>query len=303
MRNAMNDTYYQDLGSCVPMTRDKERERGAEMARLREARDRLAETMADREDEEISAEEHLAMRKAQRAYEKVRNEFVRANLRLVVKIASQYNDRRLPLSDLIQEGNIGLMTAVDRFDTERGVRFCTYAAWWIRHRVSRALVNHGRAVRVPNHIAQTSSKLLKQARKLEKAHGRAATVEELAAATDLPVKKVRLALQTTNRVLSLDASAHDDERSIMATLADDATSSLQKLQAERRDEAVARVLEDLDPVEADILRKRFAFDVDKPLTLREIGAMHSLSRERIRQIQNKALAKMRRQLDDYQVAS
>jgi RNA polymerase primary sigma factor len=164
-------------------------------------------------------------------------------------------------------------------------------------------VNHGRAVRVPNHIAQTSSKLLKKARQLEKAHGRAPTVEELAAATDLPVKKVRLALQTTGRVLSLDASATDDDRSLLATLADDARSSYDKLEMERRDQAVARVLDDLDPVEADILRKRFAFDLDKPLTLREIGAQHSLSRERIRQIQNRALDKMRRHLVEYQAAS
>ena len=302
MRHAMNDTYYQDLGRCAPMTRDEERERGIEMARLRDERDRLADALADRDEDEISELDSRELRKAQRAYQRARNAFVRANLRLVVKIASQYRDRRLPLSDLIQEGNIGLMTAVDRFDPGREVRFCTYAAWWIRHRVSRALVNHGRAVRVPNHIAQTSSKLLKKARELEKLHGRAATVEELAAATDLPVKKVRLALQTTGRVLSLDGSASDDERSLLATLADDARSSLEVLEGQRRREAVSRVLASLDPVEADVLRKRFAFDVDEPLTLREIGAIHSLSRERIRQIQNKALAKMRRELEEFRAA-
>jgi len=302
MRQAMNDTYYQDLGRCVPMTRDEERKRGMEMARLRDERDRLAADAADRDEAELSESERRELRKAQRAYEKARNHFVRSNLRLVVKIASQYRDRRLPLSDLVQEGNIGLMTAVDRFDPGRNVRFCTYAAWWIRHRVSRALVNHGRAVRVPNHIAQTSSKLLKKARELEKVHGRAPTVEELAAATDLPVKKVRLALQTTGRVLSLDASANDEARSLLATLADDADSSLEELEGSRRREAVSRVLANLDPVEADVLRKRFAFDVDEPLTLREIGAMHSLSRERIRQIQNKALAKMRRELGEYRAA-
>lgn len=302
MRHAMNDTYYQDLGRCTPMTRDEERERGMKMAQLRDERDRLAEALADRDETEVSPRERRQLRAAQRAYEKARNGFVQANLRLVVKIASQYRDRRLPLSDLIQEGNIGLMTAVDRFDPTREVRFCTYAAWWIRHRVSRALVNHGRAVRVPNHIAQTSSKLLKKARQLEKLHGRAPTVEELAAATDLPVKKVRLALQTTGRVLSLDGSTSDEERSLLATLADDKRSSFDELAGRRTREAVSRVLEGLDPVEADVLRKRFAFDVEEPLTLREIGAMHSLSRERIRQIQNKALAKMRRELDEFRAA-
>lgn len=302
MRHAMNDTYYQDLGRCTPMTRDEERKRGMEMARLRDERDRLATAVADRDEDEIGELESRQLRKAQRAYEKARNAFVRSNLRLVVKIASQYRDRRLPLSDLIQEGNIGLMTAVDRFDPGREVRFCTYAAWWIRHRVSRALVNHGRAVRVPNHIAQTSSKLLKKARELERIHGRAATVDELAAATDLPIKKVRLALQTTGRVLSLDGNASDEERSLLATLADDSHSSFDELEGRRTREAVSRVLASLDPVEADVLRKRFAFDVDEPLTLREIGAMHSLSRERIRQIQNKALAKMRRELDEFRAA-
>ena len=233
---------------------------------------------------------------------KARAHMIKANLRLFVKIAQDYSNYGLPLADLISEGNIGLMKAVERFDPEKGGKLSTYAAWWIRHRVSRALVNHGSAVRVPNHIAQTSSKLLKKARELERTHGRAATVEELAAATDLPVKKVRLALQTTGRVLSLDGNASDEERSLLATLADDTESSFDELEGRRTREAVSRVLESLDPVEADVLRKRFAFDVEEPLTLRDIGAMHSLTRERIRQIQNTALAKMRRELDEFRAA-
>jgi RNA polymerase sigma factor (sigma-70 family) len=300
MRQAINETYYRDLGRCVPMTRVHERGRGAELARRRDRRDELVAALAHKDDDELTATERRVLQAAERAYAVVRNEFVRANLRLVVKIAGQFANRRMPLADLIQEGNIGLMTAVDRFDPTREVRFCTYAAWWVRHRVGRATVNHGRAVRVPNHIAQCASKLGRTGRELERRLGRTPTVQELAAATDVPVKKIRLALQATGRVLSLDASASaDDDRSLMSTLADDSSSATDDLDDQQRHETVARVLANLDPLEADILRKRFAFDVEEPLTLREIGTIHSLSRERIRQIQNKALAKVRRELAEF----
>ncbi|MEZ4438181.1 MAG: sigma-70 family RNA polymerase sigma factor [Polyangiaceae bacterium] len=297
MQTAMNDTYYRNLGRCAPMTRDEERARGAELARVRAERDALATKLESVDPEQWSAAERRALRSAQRAYETVRNEFVRANLRLVVKIAGQYRARRLALSDLIQEGNIGLMIAVDRFDPSRDVRFCTYAAWWIRHRVTRALANHGRAVRVPNHVSQTAQKLKQHTRELERQLGREPSLEELAAAADLPAKKVKLTLETTGRVLSLDASVGDEERSLLNVLAHDAPTTAEDIDTTRRAEDVKRVLAALEPLEADILKKRFAFDVDEPLTLRELGSRHRLSRERIRQIQNRALAKVKRELD------
>jgi RNA polymerase primary sigma factor len=230
------------------------------------------------------------------AYDAARNEFVCANLRLVVKIASQYNDRQLPLSDLIQEGNIGLMTAVERFDHTRGVRFCTYAAWWIRHRVTRTISNHGRAVRVPNHVAQTSSKLLKAKRSFEAREGRAPSIEELAAMCDIKPAKARLSLRTTGHMLSLDGTQSEEGRPLHETLADDDALSLDELVRGQRELDVHHALAQLAPIEAEILRKRFAFDIEEPLTLRELGKVHALSRERIRQIQNGALRKMKRRL-------
>jgi RNA polymerase primary sigma factor len=295
MKKAMSNTYYQDLARCVPLTRAEEVEMAAEMARLREERDQLVATLPQGDDKRARAHRRR-LAKAERAFERVRNDFVCANLRLVVKIASQYGDGKLPLSDLIQEGNIGLMIGVDRFDHTRGFRFCTYGAWWIRHRVTRAMSNHGRAVRVPNHIAQTSSKLLRAMRKFEARSGRAASMEELSKITDIPVAKARLALQTTGHMLSIDATFGVDGRPLHETLSDSKTTSVENILRDERESDVNEALSGLKPLEEDILRKRFAFDANDPMTLRELGQLHSLSRERIRQIQNAAMTKMSRRL-------
>ena len=294
MNGTMSDTYYNDLARCAPMSHAEERVKAAAMAALREEREELVEKLPNAN---AKLRRHFA--EVERAYESARNAFVCANLRLVVKIAAQYGDGKLPLSDLIQEGNIGLMTAVERFDHTRGVRFCTYAAWWIRHRVSRAITNHNRAVRVPNHVAQTSSKLLKAARKFEAAEGRAPTLEELAEITDISPTKARISLRATSHVMSFDATLKSDDRPLSETLAHDAASSLDEVVTERQMQDVAEALGTLTEIEADILRKRFGFDVDEPMTLRELGALHSLSRERIRQIQNGALSKIKRRLVEH----
>ncbi len=293
MKSMMSDTYYNDLSRCAPMTPAVEREKAARMAALKLERDRLV-------DEHPSGRRPSRLRErlaeVERAYQRARNEFVCANLRLVVKIAHQYADKHQPLSDLIQEGNIGLMIAVERFDHTRGVRFCTYAAWWIRHRITRAISNHGRAVRVPNHIAQTSSKLLRARREFEARQGRLPSIEELAALCSVSAAKARLALRTTGHMLSLDGALSDDERPLHETLADDAELSVDELARMQRENDVNQALAELGSLELDILRKRFAFDEEEELTLRELGALHSLSRERIRQIQNSALRKVKRRL-------
>ena len=229
------------------------------------------------------------------AYHEARRHFVSSNLRLVVKIAGQYSDGHLPLADLIQEGNIGLMIAVDRFDHTREVRFCTYAAWWIRHRISRTIANHGRAVRVPNHVSQASVKLRKARYKFEARHGRSPSIEELAALVDLKPRQATLALQTTGYGLSFDSPMGADDRTIADTISDDREPTDEELLREEKRAQLMRAIGALRPLEADIIRKRFEFDGDG-MTLRELGALHSLSRERVRQIQNAALAKMRKRL-------
>jgi len=291
----MSDTYYNDLGRCAPMTAAEEHTKAKELAALRRERDRLAELMSDGDG---TGDQPRQLAEAEHAFERARNEFVQANLRLVVKLACQYSRDKVPLSDLIQEGNIGLMTAVDRFDHTRGVRFSTYAAWWIRHRVTRVLTNHGRAVRVPNHVAQTSSKLRKAQRTFESMAGRMPTMGELSALTDIPEGKALLTLRTTGRAVSIDGTARPDDRPMHESLSCDGHGSDVVLWLKRRDRSVRDALDALKPIEADIVRKRFAFDIDEPMTLRELGVMHSLSRERVRQIQNAALHKIKRRLTD-----
>jgi RNA polymerase primary sigma factor len=298
-RRDTQDIYYLELRRCVPMSREEEEERGLELERVRAERDRAKEVVAEVDDP--SAEQLQELASAERAYERIRNQFVRANLRLVVSIASRYRSKKLPLSDLVQEGSIGMMTAVDRFEPSRGFRFSTYASWWIRHRITRAIANHGRTVRVPTHVVQLAYKIRKKRREVERQLNRAATDEELAAALELPVKKVRRALRATNSMVSLDSTApgNDDGDTLMATIADERAPAWQAIDEQQRASDVADALVILDERENDILRKRFSFDVDEPVTLRELAGDHDCSRERVRQVQNAALRKLRRHLDHH----
>jgi len=228
-----------------------------------------------------------------------KNAFVKANLRLVVSIARRFNHGRMPLQDLIQEGNIGLMKAVDRFDYRKGFRFSTYGSWWIRHAISRAIADKGRAVRLPVHMIDAYHKLAKAKRELEMAHGREATTDELAHATGLAAVKIeKMGGLLLDQAISLDRPVSDDDgRRVVDFLEDtDAVAPGESLEAEAISEQVRQVICQLRPIEADILRKRFGLDDDSELTLKEIGEQYSLSRERIRQLQEQALGKIRREL-------
>jgi len=228
-----------------------------------------------------------------------KNAFVKANLRLVVSIARRFNHGRMPLQDLIQEGNIGLMKAVDRFDYRKGFRFSTYGSWWIRHAISRAIADKGRAVRLPVHMIDAYHKLSKAKRELEMLNGREASTDELAKATGIAGAKIeRMGGLLLDQAISLDRPVSDDDgRRVVDFLEDtDAVAPGENLEAEAISEQVRQVITLLRPIEADILRKRFGLDDDSELTLKEIGEQYSLSRERIRQLQEQALGKIRREL-------
>jgi RNA polymerase primary sigma factor len=229
----------------------------------------------------------------------LRNKFIKANLRLVVKIAHKLNHGRMPLSDLIQEGNIGLIKAVERFDHRRGFRFSTYAVWWIRHSIGRALANRGRVVRLPVHHVDLQRRISRTSSELGTKLGRAPTAEEIACGAGLPFEKVEQLLdRPPDRNVSLDRSISDeDDRSFVDLLASPGSlGPVEKIEQQSVSDVVRHLLGDLEPVEVDVLHKRFGLDGEQALTLREIGKRYNLSRERIRQIQERALHKLRRGL-------
>jgi RNA polymerase primary sigma factor len=236
---------------------------------------------------------------AQMALWREKNDFVRANLRLVVTMARRFNRGRMSLPDLIQEGNIGLMKAVDRFDPRRGFRFSTYGSWWIRHAISRALADKGREVRVPVHMLELHHKLTRVRREFEAKEGRPPDDEELGRAADVALDKIeRMRQCLLDQGPSLDMPLSEEDGRTHADLLEDDSMPTpgERLQQAALGNKVLEFMGRLPPIEADVLRKRFGLDQDAPMTLREIGEQYSLSRERIRQLQEQALGKIRREL-------
>ena len=232
----------------------------------------------------------------------LRDEFVRANLRLVVTMARRYDRGGMPLADLIQEGNLGLMHAVSRFDYRRGLRFSTYACWWIRHAIGRALADKARAVRIPVHMLEAQQQLEKVRQSLVGELGRPPTPQELAKAAKVPLAKLnQMHRYIMGQPMSLDRPVHDDDdRSFGDTLADpdsEEYSPADDMTTATLTSQVKKLLHHLSPIEADVLTKRFGLGDDEERTFREIGDQYHLSRERIRQIQNSALDKLKRALE------
>jgi RNA polymerase primary sigma factor len=235
-----------------------------------------------------------------------RDHLIKANTRLVVSIAKRYMGHAIPFLDLIQEGNLGLMKAVEKFDVHRGFRFSTYATWWIRQTITRAIADQSRTIRVPVHMTDRIRQIYKSTHDLEQNLGRVPTPEELAEKMGLDVKKVNWILKVSWLPLSLESPIGDDEDSELGMFIEDEFSPtpMQAAYQSLLKEKIEEVLATLSPREARVLRLRFGLNSDKAYTLEEVGEKFGLTRERIRQIEGKALRRLRhprraRQLKEY----
>jgi RNA polymerase primary sigma factor len=235
-----------------------------------------------------------------------REHIIKANTRLVVSIAKRYMGRGVPFLDLIQEGNLGLMKAVEKFDIHKGFRFSTYATWWIRQTVSRSIADQARTIRVPVHMSDRIRKTYKATHDLEQRLGRVPTLEELSVELGLDMQKVQWILRVSWLPLSLESPVGDDEETELGMFIEDEVtpSPIQSVYHSMLKEKIDEVLGTLTPREARILRLRFGLDTGVPYTLEEVGDKFGLTRERIRQIEGKALRRLRhprraRQLKEY----
>lgn len=217
------------------------------------------------------------------------------NLKLVVSIAKKYCGCGMPFLDLIQEGNLGLMKAAEKYDVTRGFKFSTYATWWVRQAISRALTDQSRTIRIPANVTELLSKIKRVSNELFQELGRAPTEEEIAKALKVDVEKVHIALDMSHAITSLDTPIGDEEEDCIGDLiADDGIESpMEALIRESNHSIIEKVFATLGEREAQILRMRFGFDSDEPKTLEEVGEYYGLTRERIRQLELKALRKLR----------
>jgi len=280
--------YFREMGQQGLLSAEEEVQLAKEIEAGREA-----ETILEEND--LADEEWLETNRAKEIGDAARAHLIRANTRLVVSIAKKYRGRGLQFLDLIQEGNVGLMKAVEKYDYRRGNRFSTYATWWIRQAVTRALANHGRTIRIPAHLGGRISKLYQIAQELEQELGRQPSAEEIAEHMDLPAERVRWMLRTSRQPVHLERPVGDESDAELGDFIEDIElpQPAETVANNMLTEEIGEILDQLTPREARILRLRYGLQDGESRTLKEVGEMFGLSRERIRQLEKEALRKLR----------
>jgi RNA polymerase sigma factor (sigma-70 family) len=282
--------YLTDIGRYPLLTKDDEARLAQAMETGREAQEVLGDP-----DAALSPAKKRELRRAQKVGAAAEAAFVQSNLRLVVSIAKRYQASGLPLLDLVQEGALGLIHAVEKFDWRKGFKFSTYATWWIRQAISRGIANSGRTIRLPVHAGDVVSSIHKAQAHLESTLGRKPTMDELAAETRLSLQTLTDAFRWRSEPLSLSGSLREDDDTELGDVIADANATSpfdHALEAILPDE-ISRLLAPLDDREATIIRLRFGLDRGEPRTLEEVGQHFDLTRERIRQIEARAMSKLR----------
>jgi RNA polymerase primary sigma factor len=281
--------YLHEIGRYRLLTAQQEVELAMQVEAGKRAEERLAEAG------EFTVEDRTLLQKEDRRGEIAKRRLVEANLRLVVSIARNYVGRGMALLDLIQEGNLGLMRAVERFDYRRGFKFSTYASWWIRQAVTRAIADQARTIRVPIHVVDMINKLIRVQRDLSQHYGREPTIEEIASELDMEVERVSELSEIAQTPVSLETPVGEEEDSTLGDFVEDRTAEVPVEAATFRllQGYLAHALENLSDRERQVLIMRFGLEDGRVRTLEEVGDHFKVTRERVRQLETKALAKLR----------
>ena len=287
--------YLTDIGQYPLLTKEGEVRLAQQIEKGVDARSEL-----DVSGDKVAPARRRELRRSVRRGDEAVRTFVQSNLRLVVSIAKKYQASGLPLLDLIQEGNLGLMHAVEKFDWRKGFKFSTYATWWIRQAITRGIANTGRTIRLPVHAGDTLARLQKARSRLELKFGRPATLAELAVEVEMSEEKVTEALRFAAEPLSLSEPLREDGDAELGDVVEDraAESPFEVAATSLLPEEISRLLAPLDSREREILKLRFGLDRGEPRTLEEVGDHFELTRERIRQIEARAMSKLRHPSSD-----